>query len=372
MKLLWSGLFCLFLFSNADLLAQSAPAGYMRIPASQLNFLQRAPDARSAAMGEAGVALSADANATFWNASKLSFTEKDFGASASYLPWLRTLTSGMWQGYGSAYKKLRKGQAVALSVNYFNNAMIDFPAYVTLYPSEARQSAISGTYSRQLGANFSMGFTLKYIASRLTDDVMLNGIKLRDAQTMAGDLSAYYRKQLTNETTGKEVTWSLGAVLSNIGDKINYGTRTETYEFLPTTLKVGGGCSFTENGKHRFNFILDAIKLMVPTPRYGSNVNNKPVISGILGSFTDAPGGFREEMQEVALAAGGEYWYKDILALRGGYFGENKNKGNLKYFTTGAGLRILKNYSADFAYLFPVEQGSPLAQTFRLTASVHL
>ncbi|KAA6438966.1 type IX secretion system outer membrane channel protein PorV [Dyadobacter flavalbus] len=370
MKLFQSGLFCLFLFSNTELSAQS-----MRIPSSQLLFLQRAPDARSAAMGEAGVALSADANATFWNASKLSFAEKDFGASVSYLPWLRKVVPEMWQGYGTAYKKLAKGQAMALSFNYMNNAEVDFPGYAfpqQLPPFEANQSAISGTYSRQLGNNFSMGFTLKYIASRLTEDIILGNIEIRNAQTMAGDLSAYYRKQLTNETTGKEVSWSLGAVLSNAGGKINYGAGTETDDFLPTTLKVGGGFSFTENGKHRFNFILDAIKLMVPTPQYASNVNNKPLLSGVLGSFTDAPGGFREEMQEVALAAGGEYWYKGVLALRGGYFGENKNKGNLKYFTTGAGLRILKNYTADFACLFPVEQGSPLAQTFRLTASVHL
>ncbi|GGB94750.1 hypothetical protein GCM10011325_22670 [Dyadobacter sediminis] len=334
--------------------------------------MQRAPDARSAAMGEAGVALSADANATFWNASKLSFADKDFCASVSYLPWLRKVVPEMWQGYGSAYKKLPNGQAVALSFNYMNNAEVDFPAYANFRFYEANQSAISGTYSRRLGNNFSMGFTLKYIASRLTENVLLNGIELRNAQTTAGDLSVYYRKQFTSETTGEEVTWSLGAVLSNVGGKINYGKGTETNDFLPTTLKVGGGFSFTKNGDHRFNFILDAIKLMVPTPQYALNVNNKPMLSGVLGSFTDAPGGFREEMQEVALAAGGEYWYKDVLALRGGYFGENKNKGNLKYFTAGAGLRILKKYSADFAYLFPVEQGSPLTQTFRLTASVHL
>lgn len=369
------GLFCMFLFSNADLFAQATSPATLRIPSSQFSFLQRAPDARSAAMGEAGVALSADANATYWNASKLAFAEKSFGVSASYLPWLRTLISDMWMGYGSAYKKLGKGQAVALSINYFNHDYVDFPLLVLNQqkpPFSANQTAISGTYAKQLGKNFSMGLTLKYISSNLREDVYFNNKKLRNGRMMAGDLSAYYRKQFINETTGREVTWSFGAVLSNVGGKINYGAGTPTDEFLPTTLKIGGGFSFTENGDHRFNFILDAIKLMVPTPSNGTNVNNKSVVSGVIGSFTDAPGGFKEELQEVAVAAGGEYWYKNTLALRGGYFGENKNKGNLKYFTAGAGLRILKSYGADFAYLFPVAEGSPLAQTFRLTASVHL
>lgn len=373
MRLFFVGLSSLLLISNTNLLAQVVAADSLRIPSSPLQFLTFAPDARSAAMGEAGVALSADANSSYWNAAKLPYAEKDFGASISYTPWLRNLVDDMWLGYATAYKKIGKRQAVSASINYFSNGELDLRDIVGNQNGyfKSTELAINGTYATQLGKNFSLGLTLKYINSNLAGSAIVSGVSLKPAQTVAGDISLYYKKQLKNEDTGSDLTWSLGAVLSNLGGKINYGT--EVRSFIPTTMRLGGGLSFTNDGRNRFNLILDAVKLMVPTPRAGMNVNDeKDLLPGVFGSFSDAPGGFKEEMQEVALAVGGEYWYNNVFALRGGYFGENKNKGGRKFFTAGVGARFAKNYGVDFAYMFPVAQNSPLAQTLRISLSLYL
>jgi hypothetical protein len=376
MRLFLLSVSSLFLLSTSSLLAQVDTT--RRIPSSPLSFLTFAPDARSAGMGEAGVALSADANATYWNASKLPFAQKDFGVSASYTPWLGNIIDDMWLGYLTAYKKIGKDQAIAGSVNYFNGGLLDLRDGVgtQLGTFNSRELAVSGTYSRQLGKNFSMGLTLKYISSNLAGSAVVNGVSLKPARTVAGDISAYYRKQIKNEDTGSELTWSLGAVLSNLGGKVNYGSGTDTESFIPTNFKLGGGLSFTADGRNRFNFIVDASKLMVPTPgatlAANTAIQDYGALKGAFGSFSDAPDGLKEEIQEVAIAAGAEYWYNDIFALRAGYFGENKNKGDRRFFTAGVGARFLERYSVDFAYLFPTSQGSPLAQTLRITLGLSL
>lgn len=379
MRLFFVSLSSLFILSSSSLFAQSAALDTIRrIPSSPLSFLTFAPDARSAGMGEAGVALSPDANSTYWNAAKLPYNQKDFGVSASYTPWLRNLVDDMWLGYLTAYKKIGKGQAVAASINFFNNGELDLRDAVGTHTGffNSRELAISGTYSQQLGKNFSMGLTLKYISSNLAGNAVINGVSLKPARTVAGDISAFYRKQIKNEDTGGELTWSLGAVLSNLGGKINYGSNTGTESFIPTNLKLGGGLSFTADGRNRFNFIVDASKLMVPTPGATAaaqqKINGYGSLKGAFGSFSDAPDGFKEEIQEVALALGAEYWYNDIFALRAGYFGENKNKGDRRFFTAGVGAKFLERYNVDFAYMFPTTQGSPLAQTLRITLGLSL
>ncbi|MCE7069156.1 type IX secretion system outer membrane channel protein PorV [Dyadobacter sp. CY327] len=373
MRLFFVSLSSLFILSTGAILAQTTPSSTQRIPHSPLSFLTFAPDARSAAMGEAGVALSPDANATYWNAAKLPYNTKDIGVSASYTPWLRNLVDDMWLGYLTGYKKLGDKQAVALSVNYFNNGELDLRTSTGAQNGyfTSRELAISGTYARQLGKNFSLGLTLKYISSNLAGKAVIDQISLNPARVAAGDISAYYRKQMRNEETGGDFTWSLGAVLSNLGGKVNYGAGTDTENFIPTNLKLGGGISFSADGRNRFNFVADARKLMVPTPD-GTNINSRPLLNGVFGSFSDAPDGFKEELQEIGLAVGAEYWYNNIFALRAGYNSEHKNKGDLKYFTAGAGAHFMDRYSVDFAYLFPVTQGSPLAQTLRITLSLGL
>jgi hypothetical protein len=371
MRLFFVTLSSLFVLTSGVTMAQTDT---LRIPHSPLSFLTFAPDARSAAMGEAGVALSPDANSTYWNAAKLPYNSKDFGVSASYTPWLRNLVDDMWLGYISAYKKIDDKQAIAASVNYFNNGELDLRdgAGTNLDYVNSREFAFNGTYSRKLGKNFSMGLTLKYISSNLAGNAVINGVSLKTARTAAGDISAFYRKQYNNEDTGGEFTWSLGAVLSNLGGKINYGAGSDTENFIPTNLKVGGGISFSADGRNKFNFIADVSKLMVPTPDGTTRINTKGALAGAFGSFSDAPNGFSEEIQEVALAVGAEYWYNDIFAIRGGYFGENKNKSGRKFFTAGAGIRFADRYAVDFAYMFPVAQNSPLAQTLRISLGLYL
>ena len=364
-------LFRSLFLANSPALGQPVRPDSLRIPGSALTFLTIAPDARSAGMGEAGAASSPDANAAYWNGSKLVFAEKDFGVSASYTPLLNKLTEGSWLGYASVYKKFGKGHALAISANYFTNKDA-FPnlavGIVSMY--QAKDLALNTTYAKQFGKNFSLGLTLKYISASVDVSPIINGVSFTPNRSMAGDLSAFYRKQLINEESGRRLSWAAGAIVSNLGGKMRYSDGRPG--FLPTTLRIGGSLSYSPNQSHQFNFIMDASKLMVPTPLPGMNVNNKPLLSGTFNSFSDAPGGFREELQEVIWAGGAEYKYKNTFSLRGGYLGASRYKDGRKYFTAGAGLRILKSYDVDFAYMFPMNDDSPFANTFRISLSAYL
>ncbi|MCE7040878.1 type IX secretion system outer membrane channel protein PorV [Dyadobacter sp. CY312] len=344
-------------------------------PYGSSSFLRIAPDARSAGLGDAGVALSPDANSIYWNASKNAFSDRDFGASVSYGSWLRSIRDDVWHGTASVYKKLGDKQALAASITHFNwgtDSLYDMSASpVSIGARRLTDNAFSLAYSRKLGQNFSMGLTLKYIRSFSPNVISADARDLKAVGVVAGDISAYYRKEHYNTTTGRNLTWSLGAVLANIGDKFDYSSSAAApFAFLPTTFKLGGGLSFTRNGNHKINLIVDASKLVTPTPVNGVNPSGISPWDAIWKSFSDAPGGFKEEMQEVILSGGAEYWYKNKLALRGGYFGEHKYKGDVKYFTTGAGVRFCKNYGVDLSYLIPVRKNSPIAQTYRVSLLV--
>ncbi|GLU51320.1 type IX secretion system outer membrane channel protein PorV [Dyadobacter frigoris] len=355
---------CLFVFlTGTKLIAQISGNG-AAIPYTPVPFLIISPDARSSAMGETGVASSPDANATYWNAAKLTFAERDFGASVSYTPWLPKLVDNLWLGYASVYKKIGKGQAIAGSVNYYK----DGGGYSTdsKHPYDI---SLNATYARQLGRNFSMGLTMKYISSNLAGQGFVSGTAVETSNVIAADISAFYRKQIINDPNGKNLTYTFGAVLSNLGGKVSYGPAYRS-GYIPTTFKLGGGVSISPNVSNRFNFIVDASKLLIPTNSL--NVNNQSAFQGMIKSFSDAPGGLKEELEEVALSFGGEYWYKSAFALRAGYHTESKNKTNLKYATVGAGLLILKNYGADFSYMIPVVKGSPYSETMRFTISAYL
>lgn len=365
-----AGVISSILFLHGNVSAQTVASGF---PRPALYFLTLAPDARSAGMGDAGVAVSPDANATYWNAAKLAFADRDFGASVSYAPWLRNLTDDMWLGYASVYKRIGKGQAIAISANHYHGGVnpLFTASGISLGNFRSSESAIAGTYATQLGRDFSMGLTLKYITSNVANGAVINAVTLKPGQSIAGDISVYYKKELINSRDGKNMRVAFGAVISNMGGAMSYGMGTDQ-TYLPTTFKLGAGLSFTPVAKHQFNFILDASKLALPTPVNGVIPSNQPVINAVFKSFNDAPGGFKEEMQEVVWSGGVEYKYNYIFAVRGGYFGEHRNKGNRKYFTAGAGLRFLKNYNVDFAYMFPVKEHSPFANTFRVSVSANL
>ncbi len=339
-------------------------------------FLTISPDARSGAMGDVGVAISPDANSMYWNASKLAFSEKDMGFAISYTPWLRKLgINDMSLSYLAGYKKISKQEAIGVSMNYFNMGNITFTdqvgnAYQDFRPKEF---SVGVTYSRKLSNKLSIAPTIKYLYSNLSGNLTIPGSSTitKPANGAAVDLGVFYTTD--SRISGMESKISFGAVISNFGSKITY-TTTSNRDFIPTTLKIGGAYEIKVDQYSKFVIAADASKLMVPTPPVrdpnGNIVKgkdpNRSMFSGVFGSFTDAPFGLKEELREVMLAGAIEYWYNDLFAVRGGYFHENRYKGNRKYFTLGVGLRY-EMFGIDFAYLIPMAQNNPLAETLRFT-----
>ena len=359
------------------------------IPTSSVPFLNFTPDARSGALGEAGVALGdADANAIFWNPSKLVFAKQDKGASISYTPWLRELIGDMYYAYLSGYSKLGKNSVIGGSLMYFDLGTVNF---TTANGTQAgtfnsREYALTASYSQRLSQNFALGVDLKYLNSNLASGA--SNVGLKPGATAAADIHAFYHNEVRDNATGKGIGWAFGGMISNLGGRINYGGQERYY--IPTNLRLGTALTYYADQYNKFNFVLDFNKLMVPTPpEYARDANGNLIpiagssppkyqiargkdpdrnyFSAVFGSFADAPGGFSEELKEVTISTGVEYWYNDQFAVRAGYFGESNLKGGRKYFTTGLGLRLQKQFGVDFSYLLPVKQGNPLANTFRIS-----
>ncbi len=337
-------------------------------------FLSIAPDSRAGAMGDAGVASSPDMNSQHWNAAKYAFIESEMGIGLSYTPWLRNLVDDINLAYLVGYKRLDDLQTISASLRYFALGDISFMSDVGNF--EGQQSpnefAIDVAYTRLLSDNFSGSVALRYIRSDLTGGQMVNGVPSSAGNSYAADIAFYYQNEI--RVNRKESTISAGINISNIGSKISY-TDGETKDFIPTNLKLGAGYKTELDRYNTIGFYFDVNKLLVPTPsvdttdifgkRYGED---KSVISGIFSSFGDAPGGFKEELQEINFSFGTEYWYNEQFALRAGYFYEHENKGNRKFITAGAGLK-LNVFSLDFAYLIPTERNHPLENTLRFSLS---
>lgn len=346
----------------------------LNIPTSSVPFLNFTPDARSGALGEAGVALGdADANAIFWNPSKLVFAKQDKGASISYTPWLRELIGDMYYTYLSGYSKIGKNSVVGGSLMYFDLGTVNFTTAtgVAAGTFNSREYAVTATFAQRLSQNFSLGVDLKYLNSNLASGSSTPGLK--PGATAAADISAFYRNEARDNASGKGLGWAFGGMISNIGGQINYGG-TQRY-FIPTNLRLGTAVTYYADQYNKFNVLLDVNKLMVPTPNVVNGVNlnaGKSYFSSVFGSFSDAPGGFGEELREFTLSTGIEYWYNEQFAVRAGYFGESNTKGGRKYVTTGLGLRLQDRFGVDFSYLLPVQQGSPLSQTFRISLLLNL
>ena len=352
--------------------------GAKNIPTSSVPFLNFSPDARSGALGDAGVALGdVDANAIFWNPSKLVFAKQDKGASISYTPWLRNLIGDMYYTNLSGYTKVGKNSVVAANLLYFDLGTVDFTTAtgVAAGTFNSREYAFTVSFAQRLSQNFSLAADLKYLNSNLAAGSSSPGLK--PGATAAADISAYYQNESRDNATGKGIGWAFGGMISNLGGRINYGG-TQSY-FIPTNLRLGTRLTIFSDQYNKFNFVLDANKLMVPTPNIqvvnGQQVNlnaNKNYFSSVFGSFADAPGGFSEELQEITLSTGIEYWYNDQFAVRVGYFNESNAKGGRKFATTGIGLRLQDRFGIDFSYLIPVKQGNPLADTFRISLLLNL
>lgn len=378
--LLSAGLFVTNLLALAQPASLTNLAGQVqRVPNSAVPFLNFTPDARSGALGDAGVALdNADANSIFWNPSKLVYAKENSGAAVSYTPWLRDLIGDMYYGYFSGYKKINKNQVVGLSLLYFDLGTIDFTTSqgVSAGSFNSREYALTASFSQKLARNFSMGVNVKYLNSNLGGGASFaTGTPIEAGSTAAFDLSAYYNNSVRDEVTGKGISWAYGLMISNLGGRINYGS-AERY-FIPTNFRLGGMFTYHADQLNKFNFVVDVNKLMVPTPPVYETISgqrvvvrgqnpNRPYLSAVFGSFADAPDGFGEELKEITGSIGAEYWYNNQFAARAGYFGESVQKGGRQYATAGIGAR-LPSLGVDFSYLLPIRSGSPLANTFRVT-----
>jgi hypothetical protein len=338
-------------------------------------FLNIAPDSRSGAMGEAGVALSPDVNANYWNPAKLAFMETGNDIALSYSPWLRHLVPDINLAYLSFAHKLDDRNTLGASLRYFNLGSIqlidrDQNDQGTYKPSEF---SLDASFARKFGNNFSLGLTMRYINSNFDNAAFVSGsstVQNKAGNAISAGVSLYYKKDY-----GDSSTFAFGANISNIGSKIAYSDVGAKY-FLPANLKLGVANTWRLDGASTITATLDFNKLLIPTPplRDGDgNItsgkdDNVSVPAGIFQSFGDAPGGFSEELKEISLSPGLEYWYNNLIALRAGYFYGNPSKGTQRYATFGVGLKY-QVFTFDFAYLAASQQSSPLANTLRFTLS---
>ncbi|HZY82557.1 MAG TPA: type IX secretion system outer membrane channel protein PorV [Cyclobacteriaceae bacterium] len=340
-----------------------------RIITTAVPFLTITPDSRAAAMGDAGVATSADANSAYWNSAKLVRIDNGFGGSASYTPWLGKIINDMYIFYLSGFYKINREQAVAVSMKYFDLGEIQFNKGPNpndlLGRYNPREYAFDVTYSRLLTENLSIGGAIRYIHSNLTGSGIQGQADSRPGNSLAVDLGAFYTKQLLSNSS----VLSLGANVSNLGSKISYSD-AESKDFIPANLRIGGSFQTDLDPYNGLTFALDFNKLMVPSPYPGSK--GQPFLSGTFASFTDARGGFTEEIHEVTASMGMEYWYNHVFAGRVGYFLESKDKGNRKYLTAGLGLRF-NVFGFDMAYVVPTNKRElATAEQIRITLMLAL
>lgn len=340
-------------------------------------FLLISPDSRAGAMGDVGVASSPDAHSQHWNPAKYPFIDDEMGVSISYSPWLPELVNDINLSYVSAYYKLDEMQTLSMSLRYFSLGEITFTNRTgeSMGQFKPNEFALDAAYSRLFSDKWSGAVALRYINSNLTSGQYVNGAETQVGQSIAADIAAYYQSDVDlGERNG---TFAFGANISNIGAKISYSETLER-DFIPINMRVGASLTTELDEYNKISIMADFNKLLVPTPpiydvdssgRYEivkGKDPNRSVVSGMLGSFSDAPGGFEEEIHEITAGLGLEYWYDNQFAIRGGYFHEHETKGNRKYFTMGVGFEY-NVLGLDFSYLIPVEQRNPMENTLRFT-----
>jgi len=384
----------LVVFLTFALFANGYSQSELKQSALQLNtittavpFLLIAPDSRAGAMGDVGVASSPDANSLHWNIAKLAFIEKDMGISVSYSPWLRKLVPDISLSYVSGYKKIGEDNAIGASLRYFSLGDIKFTDDQgnSIGDFKPAEFAFDLGYSQKFGERFSGGLAIRYISSNLTGGISSQGTDTKTGRSFAVDIGGFYTNDEV-ELFGQDAIFNLGLGISNIGAKISY-TDDAIKDFIPINMRLGQSLTFVLDQYNSFSFLTDINKLLVPTPPiyatddsgspiYDAVTGEKviesgknpdvPVVSGIFQSFSDAPGGFSEELREYNISAGLEYVYNKQFAVRAGYFHESATKGNRKYMTVGLGLK-LSVFSIDFSYLKSMTQENPLENTVRFT-----
>ena len=350
-----------------------------RIISTGVPLLLIAPDSRAGAMGDVGAASKPDANSIHWNAAKLSNKKKKAGLSFSYTPWLRQIVSDIKLMYLSGYYKIDDRSTVGGSLTYFSLGSIDFFSEegISTGTYKPNEFAFDLAYSMKLSNNLSLSLTGRYIRSDLTQGQNVGTTQTHAANAAAADLGLYYQNKLNIDLPSE---YAFGLQISNLGTKISYSDNMES-SFLPANLRLGGRYTMDFDQFNNLSLMVDLNKLLVPTPPvynedgsiYAGMDPNVGILQGAIQSFYDAPNGLKEEMQEISLSVGAEYWYNKVLAVRAGYFYEAKNKGARQYLTVGAGLRY-NVMGLDISYLISTSalSNNPLKNTLRIALTFDL
>ncbi len=335
-----------------------------------------APDARAAGMGDVGAATDPDVVSQYWNPAKYPFCISRAGVALNYTPWLRQLVNDMDLAYLAGYYRIGDYSAVSASLRYFSLGEVSTTgeaAGMTINPYEM---SIDVAYSLMLSEKFSIAAAVRWIYSDLTYDYTDD---TSPGSAFAADIALYYQNYIM--IGARECQLGLGLNISNIGSKITFGG-DDNSEFIPTNMRLGASLMVPIDEYNRFTIAADANKLLIPTyplqedgestedyqQRVQTDYYDVSSIAGIFKSFGDAPGGFKEELQEIRWSLGAEYVYNDKFSLRAGYHHESENKGNRKYFTFGAGFRM-SAFSLDCGYVWATAKSNPLDQTLRFTLS---
>lgn len=338
-----------------------------------------APDARAGGMGDTGAATDPDVNSQYWNPAKYPFTISRAGVALNYTPWLRQLVNDIDLAYLAGYYRIGDYSAVSASMRYFSLGEVQAASSqagnydLTVNPYEM---SVDVAYSLMLSETFSIAAAVRWIYSDLKYDYTEDS---KPGSAFAADIAAYYQNYIN--IGSRECQLGLGLNISNIGSKITMGTDDRS-EFIPTNMRLGASLMVPIDEYNKFSISADANKLLVPTypqqedgesteayqDRVQKDYYDVSSIAGIFKSFGDAPGGFKEELQEVRWSVGGEYTYNDRFSVRAGYHHQSENKGNLKYFTVGAGFKM-NVFSLDAGYVIATAKSNPLDQTLRFTLS---
>ena len=333
-----------------------------------------APDARAAGMGDVGAATDPDVNSQYWNPAKYPFCISRAGVALNYTPWLRQLVNDMDLAYLAGYYRIGDYSAVSASLRYFSLGEVNMSEEVGGMTISPYEMSVDVAYSLMLSEKFSIAVAVRWIYSDITYDYTDD---TTPGSAFGADLALYYQDYIM--LGERECQLGLGLNISNIGSKINFGS-DENSEFIPTNMRLGASLMVPVDEYNRFTIAADANKMLVPTyplqedgestedyqQRVQKDYYDISSISGIFKSFGDAPGGFKEELQEIRWSVGAEYVYNDKFSLRAGYHHESENKGNRKYFTFGAGFRM-SAFSLDCGYVWATAKSNPLDQTLRFT-----
>lgn len=344
---------------------------------SAVPFLRIISDARSGAMGDAGIAVSADPNAMHFNASKLVFSEQSLGLAATYTPWLRSIgLNDVYLAYLTGFKKIGDLQTVGFGLRYFSLGSIQFtdPNGTPLNTGRPNEFELSGAYARKLSEKLSAAVTGKFIYSNLAAGNIVNGEVIEPGIAGAADFSLTYKTPVKVSKGESDLT--IGLAITNIGSKITY-TNSLYRDFLPANFGLGGAWTFNFDTHNTLTFTTDINKMLVPSPCQGldcdqdkdgrADYKDISPVGAIFSSWGDAPEGLSEEIKELTYSFGTEYWYDKQFAVRAGYFSEHRQKGNRKFFTVGLGLKY-NLFGLNFSYLVPTtSRRNPLDNTLRFS-----